>query len=448
MNLALVMTIALAAAPAAADAPDLQRQVQEARDRVLPALVHLEPVLELYRGGQRSKQTITGSGVITSREGFIITNNHVVERAERVLCVLSNREEVPARVVGRDPLTDVAVLQIDMSEVQDLPPPATLGTSSDLQVGQIVLALGSPLGLARSLSMGVISSTDRFLPEDSLGGNRPVGSLNTWIQTDAAINPGNSGGPLVDLEGRVVGINARAIPIMGENLGFAIPADVVREVAEALIRDGRVTRSWLGVQWQHMKALEGHFGVDKQVGVLAGGIFPDGPAERAGLQAGDLIVSLDGEPVSVRFEEELPAFRKRITDLPLGSRVTLVVLRSGREEKFRLRTEQMPEVETDEMELAAWGFTVRDLTREMARRMRLDDEEGALVTGVKPDGPAYEAGLRQFDVVRKLGKRAVPSSQELQERYENLLGKKPESVYMEARRGRTTRFLLIEPVYD
>jgi serine protease Do len=350
--------------------------------------------------------------------------------------------------VGRDPLTDVAVLQIDMTEVQDLPAPATLGSSADLEAGQIVLALGSPLGLARSLSMGVISSTDRYLPEDSLGGNRPVGSLNTWIQTDAAINPGNSGGPLVDLQGRVVGINARAVPIMGENLGFAIPIDVARDVAEALIREGRVKRSWLGVQWQHMKALEGYFGVDKQVGVLAGGIFPDGPAERAGLRAGDLIVALDGEPVSVRFEEELPAFRKRITDLAPGARVALVALRDGKEETIRLRTEPMPEVETDELELAAWGFTVRDLTREMARRMRLDDEEGALVTGVKPDGPAFEAGLRQFDVVRKVGKRSVDSSEELRERYEALLGKEPQTVYMEAGRGRTTRFLLIEPAYD
>jgi S1-C subfamily serine protease len=161
-----------------------------------------------------------------------------------------------------------------------------------------------------------------------------------------------------------------------------------------------------------------------------------------------VIVALDGDPISVRFEEELPAFRKRIADLPVGGMVALEVVRNGSRDRVRLQTGEMPAVETDELELAAWGFTVRDLTREMLRRLNMEGEEGALVTGVKPDGPADEGGLRQFDVVNKVGKRRIRSSQELREVYGKLLEKKPEAVYLEAARGRTTRFVLVKPAYD
>src|SRR5206468_9871391 len=182
-----------------------------------------------------------------------------------------------------------------------------------------VMAMGSPPGLARSVSFGVISSVDRYLPEDQMPAGAATGLYNTWIQTDAAINPGNSGGPLVDLEGRVVGINSRAVPIFGENVGFAIPINLVKEVATALIAKGSVSRSWIGAYWQPLKVLPNYLDLQYKRGVVVGSIAPDSPAEKAGLEVGDIVVGFGGHPVTVRYEEELPAFRKAEADAPIGT---------------------------------------------------------------------------------------------------------------------------------
>ena len=183
-----------------------QSEIFTARDRVLPALVHIQPVLEVYRAGEKGKIAVTGSGVIFSPDGYVLTNTHVVGKAQRLTCTLTNHEEVEARLIGVDPLSDLAVIKIDMAKAGEGVRHAPLGDSTRLQVGQVVMALGSPLGLARSLTLGVISSLDRYFPESLLPTGALTGTYNTWIQTDAAINPGNSGGPLVNLGGEVIGL--------------------------------------------------------------------------------------------------------------------------------------------------------------------------------------------------------------------------------------------------
>ncbi len=431
-------------APVDAPTSQLQAAIFAARDAVLPALVHVEPIIDVFARGQKSKAAITGSGVIVDAQGHVLTNDHVVAHARRVTCILYDKRELTATVVGRDALTDVAILQLDLQG--GAAPVAQLGSSAHLQAGQYVIAMGSPLGLARSISAGVVSTPDRYFPEDSLPGGDLTGTYNTWIQTDAAINPGNSGGPLVDLSGRVIGINARAVPIFGENIGFAIPIDVVKEVAADIIAKGRVERSWIGVAWQETKSLANWLGAKE--GVLVGGVVEGGPAERAGLRPGDLLVAWAGRPVTVRFEEQLPTFRKLIADTPVGDRVTLTILRDGKESSLTVVTEQQPDTESDETALDAWGLTARDISPEVARRRRIRDTEGALVTGVKAAAPASVADLQEGDIIRDIEGHRVKNTADLLAASADLAQSDKSRLLVRFDRGTTHRLAVLEVEKD
>ncbi|MHC4669221.1 MAG: S1C family serine protease, partial [Planctomycetota bacterium] len=231
---------------AAVAGEDLQTRLFRARDRALPALVNVQPVLDVYEGGRRRRSTATGSGVIVREDGLVVTNFHVAGHSRRVYCTLADKTRVPAALLGGDPATDLAVLKLDLEEVHRLGGSfgvARLGAKKPPQVGEIVIALGSPRGLSMTLTKGVVSNTERFFGGNiTLPTGEPTGMYNNWIQTDAAINPGNSGGPLVNLHGEVIGINSRAIP-GGDGLGFAIPAPVVKRVYEQIVAHGRVTRA-------------------------------------------------------------------------------------------------------------------------------------------------------------------------------------------------------------
>jgi len=267
---------------------NLQKQILDAKNKVLPALVHIEPVKEIFADGKSMKVQVTGSGIIISPDGYILTNNHVAEKARYVFCTLSNRDEVPAEVIGLDALTDLAVLKLDLSEKDyKTVSHAEFGDSDSLEVGEIVMALGSPLGLSRSLSLGVISSIERYF-EDS---GEMVSPYNLWIQTDAAINPGNSGGPLINIEGEVVGINARAI-FFGENLGFAIPINTAKLVIDRILKDKIVKRSDIGIEWQEIKDYRKYKKDLNLEGVLISHVDKDSPGKIAGLKPGDLVYAI------------------------------------------------------------------------------------------------------------------------------------------------------------
>ncbi|MFQ5718220.1 MAG: trypsin-like peptidase domain-containing protein [Acidobacteriota bacterium] len=447
-RLALVAALALGTGLASTPAspPDLQSRILTARDRVLPALVHIEPILEVFRMGERGQMAVTGSGVIFSREGYVLTNDHVVENATRVTCTLSDQQEVQASLVGRDPLTDLAVLKLR----GDGPwPHADLGDSDRIQAGQYVIAMGSPLGLARSISVGVISSLHRFIPEGQLPSGSTTGAFNTWIQTDAAINPGNSGGPLVSLEGRVIGINARAIPVFGENIGFAIPINLAREVSTALIEDGQVRRSWIGVNWQNLKSLTSFFGLgDDAEGVLVGSVVRGSPAEKAGLQAGDVVLEYDGQPVKVWFEEQLPRFQKRIADTPVGKKVPVHVLRDGEGLDLSITTQLRAKTGGDQKENREWGFTVREITAEMATAMDLSSRRGVMISGVRPGSYAFAGGLRSGDLVLQLDGVDVEDLTHWSQLYQQAIEEKRPEVLVTVRRGVATYFQVLTPQYD
>jgi len=425
-----------------------QKAVYRARDRVFPALVHVEPILEVYRAGEKGRMAVTGSGVIFSPDGLVLTNNHVIERAEKVTCYLSDQQEVPASVVGRDPETDVAVLRLDMARVKGKVPYAELGDSSTVQVGQRVMAMGSPLGLARSVSFGVVSSTDRYLPEDQMPAGAATGLFNTWIQTDAAINPGNSGGPLVDLRGRVIGINSRAVQVFGENVGFAIPINIVKEVVSSLIENGTVRRSWTGAYWQPLKVLPNYFSMSVKKGVLVGGIAPGSPAEAAGIAVGDLVVAFGGQPVTVRYEEELPSFRKLEADLPVGSQLPLTIVRNGQSTAVTVVTALRTSEESEDFECREWGFTVRAINEEIARANNLDANTGVIVTGVKRGSFAADADLGAGDVIVSVEGREQPTLAAFEALYRDLVARKVARLLFVTKRGPLLRYQVLKPTYE
>ncbi len=402
---------------------DLQSQILSARDRVMPALVHIEPVVSFYTTGEKRHTLVTGSGFIFSPEGYVLTNNHVVENAEKVTCTLSNKRKLSARVVGTDPSTDIAVLQLDLSDWGNTPLPyAPLGNSDSLQVGQIVLALGSPLGLSRSLSMGVVSSIDRYFKDQG----DMISPYNLWIQTDAAINPGNSGGPLIDLRGRVIGINARGV-MLAENLGFAIPINLAREIARKLLQEKKIQRSWLGLVLQPIKDFREYLGLPHLQGALIASVDPFSPASRSNIQPGDVLVSINEQPVHAEYTEDLPAVRKIISDLPIGQTVKLTIWRKGKTHTVRLKTQPEPFVRQPEFECPEVGMVVKNLTRHIFEMQKLPDYHGVFVSGVKRGELAYQSGVRIGDVIRTINGQAVTSLSSFKKLYRKAV-EQPESI--------------------
>lgn len=410
-----------------------QDAVLRAKDKVAPALVHIRPVKEVFVAGKRTEVITIGSGFIISPDGYVVTNEHVAGESSLVLCVLSDNTEKEARVVGVDVETDIAVLKLE----HDTPLPyVKLGRSDTLQAGQMVLAMGSPHGLARSVSLGIVSVTDRFLPE----GGALTSPFNTWIQTDAAINPGNSGGPLVNLRGEVIGINARVLG-GADNVGFAIPVDTAREVIDAVIRDGRVKRSWLGLDLQEMTAKTND---PARKGVVIAGVAPLSPAQENGsVRPGDVLIALNETPVHARYEEDLPAVRKRIASLPVGEPVTLLLERGSETLEVSLVTEEYVSLKGGQAEFTEWGFTATEVTPEVARRAQLPVRAGVMVLGALPGGRAGQAGLAQGDIILEVDGEPIRDLQHLRERYDALLENSNPLVMLFVKQGALTRFVLV-----
>lgn len=410
-----------------------EQTVLRAKDRVAPALVHIRPVKEVFAGGKREERVVVGSGFIISPDGYVVTNEHVAGKSQHVRCVLYDRSEVPAEVVGTDPYTDLAVLKLEANRSL---PHVSLGTSSNIESGQTVLALGSPHGLARSVSMGIVSVTDRYLGDHG----EMVSPYNTWIQTDAAINQGNSGGPLVNLRGEVVGVNARVLR-GAENVGFAIPIDIARNVVDEIIAHGRMTRSWLGLSLQEMMRKTDD---PEQRGVVIADVDPYSPAAQAGVMPGDILTAVNGAAVHARFEEDLPAARQAIASLPVGSEVTLDVLRGDESVGVTMTTVEQSQLRGREVGFEEWGFSGTDVTPDVARQARLDAVEGVRVTGTQPGGLAAAAGLTTGDVILSIDDEPVPNMENLQTQIESRLDSQQPRVLLFVKRGAISRFVLLK----
>jgi serine protease Do len=405
-----------AAAEGARGAGPDPAQVAAAIQRVYPALVRIHVVAVEFRDGREVKQEASGSGVIVSSDGMVVTNHHVAGHARRVSCTLADRREVDAVVVGSDPLADIAVLRLDPSGKPY--PSARWGESARLRVGDPVLAMGSPLALSQSVTQGIVSNTQMMLP--SMMGpdafrldGEAVGSLVRWIGHDAAIFPGNSGGPLVDLSGDVVGVNEISLGLAG-----AIPAELARAVADELSRRGEVRRSWLGLDVQPLLKGGG------TRGALVSGVVQSSPAEKAGIRAGDLLLAYEGAPVTIRYAEEEAGFNGRVLSTPVGARVELTLLRDGKEQKVQAVTVERGPARAEEVALRDWGMSASDLTLLSARERRREPRSGVLVSSVRSGGPVAEAKppLRPDDVLVSVGGRPVRTVKELAEVSAQLAG--------------------------
>ncbi len=409
--------------------------VLRAKDRVAPALVHIKPVKEVFARGKREEVVVVGSGFIISEDGYVVTNEHVAGDSTVVRCVLSDNQEYDAEVVGTDPFTDIAVLKLNNPNNRRFPT-VPMGSSAKLEPGQTVLAFGSPHGLSRSVSLGIVSVTDRYLG----GQDSERAPYNTWIQTDAAINPGNSGGPLVNLQGEVVGVNARKLS-GADNVGFAIPVDVARPVVEEIIEDGRVHRAWLGLSLQETTSKTED---PSQQGVIIASIDPISPAAEAGLRPGDVLLSVEGTPTNARYEEELPSVRNVIASLPVDSSVEVEVARGEDTFVRSVTTVEKSELRGEQVELTDWGFTVSEVTPQVLQRARLSERAGALVSGTQEGGLANQAGLQAGDIVLTVDGAKVKNLSHFVELVEERVESGQERVLMDAKRGALTRFVLLK----
>jgi len=420
----------------------VQKQVKTARDRVLPALVRVQPIVEAFSGGRKVSRTGFGSGIIIGPQGYVITNYHVAGKATSCICVMSNKEEIPARLVGGDPWTDIAVIQLDLTKYRGHSLTwAILGDSSRMEEGDFVLAMGSPFALTRTVTFGIVSCRDRSLGVMGIEGPQTTGQFNTWIQIDALINPGNSGGPLVNLRGEVVGINARG----GAGMGFAIPINIVKEVSRALTEHGEVTRSWIGIRFQPMEKFKKRFLGDlASGGVLVADVEDDSPASRAHIRPGDVIIAMNGRPVTARFEEEIYPIAKRVADLPLGSKIAIDYVRRKQKMSVSLVTEALEKISGDEMEFKEWGFTAKEITRAYAREERLPDARGVLITGAASESVAYKAGFRADDILRQIDGIKIENLAQFKKVYEDILKSGKDRVLARVLKdGRTPRVCVL-----
>src|SRR6267142_1081058 len=345
------------------------------------------------RRAPREEGRAAGSGVLVDPRGYILTNNHVVENATEIEVRLSDDRKFKATLVGRDGRTDLAVVKIE--NPTGALPVADLGDSDRLRVGQWAIAIGNPFGLDRTVTVGIISATGRT--------HVGVATYEQFIQTDASINPGNSGGPLLNLDGRVVGINT-AIVSSGQGIGFAIPINMAREVMTQLIANGRVVRGWLGIAIQDLTdELAAGFGASGKGGVLVADVMKDSPAEAAGMKAGDIVVDLGGTPI-----REVTELQKRVAAIPPGRPVAMTVLRDRKPTKLTVKVGEQPGEET--MVAAApkgtgLGVTVEALTEEAAQTFGLRSGSGVLVTEVTPGSVAEAAGIKEGDLILEVNRR-------------------------------------------
>jgi serine protease Do len=374
-----------------------------------------------------------GSGVVVSQDGYILTNNHVVADAEEIVVTFSEKERQEAEIIGRDPKTDLALIKIKVDKPIRA---ARLGDSDLLRVGDWVVAIGNPFGLGSTLTAGVVSAKGRVIG---------AGPYDDFIQTDASINPGNSGGPLFNLDGEVMGINTAIFTQTGGNIGigFAIPINLAKSVMSQLKEKGKVVRGWLGVVIQTVTPeIKEEFGLKTTEGALVGEVSKDSPAERAGLNRGDVIISFDGEKV-----DKMNSLPPMVAGTPIGKEVEIVVIRKAEEEKLtvkigelkeetRVAAATVPEIEE------SFGLSVQELTPGLAESLSLEGEKGVVVSNVRRGSPAAEQGLQRGDLIIEIEKQPVEDMEDYRRIMQDAASK--QQILMVVRHGGHTRYIVLK----
>ncbi len=394
----------------------------QAERRAQPRSGKQSPFEEFFGRRHPPRGEASGTGFVISKDGYIVTNNHVVEKATRVTVTFDDGMEFQAEIVGVDPKTDLGLIKIKADK--DLPH-APLGDSNDSRVGDWVMAIGNPFGLEHTVTVGILSARGR---------NIGTGPYDNFLQTDASINPGNSGGPLIDMKGRVIGINT-AINAAGQGIGFAIPINMAKDLLPQLRQKGSVTRGWLGVQIQRVTpAFADQYELDSTAGAVVSQVFDDSPAARAKLERGDVIIEFDGSRIETF--NDLP---RKVASVPPGTEVPLLVIRDGKEKTLRATLDTMEEEKTVQLtsreptQTSRWGFEADGLTSELVERLSLPSgTEGVVVIKVAPDSPASEAGLEANDVIVEANRTTIQDLDDL----DKVLDEEPgQLVFFVQRRG-------------
>lgn len=378
------------------------------------------------------KTSALGSGFVISRDGFILTNNHVIENATEIKIKLQNGKEYDAKVVGGDPKTDLALIQAKPDAA--FPKPARMGDSDAVRVGDWVMAVGNPFGLGHSVTVGIISAKGRIIG---------AGPYDDFLQTDAAINPGNSGGPLFNVKGEVVGINA-AIVAQGQNIGFAIPVNMAKDLLPQL-KSGKIIRGWLGVMIQDMTPeMAKSFHLKEATGGLIADVVENSPAEKAGLKRGDVVLRFDGKEV-----ENAHMLSRLVAATQPDTQVTLDIIRGGKQKSMKVTIGTMAQTakERPSREKTAWGLTVQDLTPQLAEHLGLDREErGVIISNVERGSPADESGLQRGDLIKEVNRQAIQSLDDYTKVTDK--AKKSEGLLLLIKRGGHTFYVVFERVSD
>jgi len=362
------------------------------------------------------KQRSLGSGFIIDKEGYIVTNNHVIEDADKIKVKLKNGKEFDAEIVGRDPNTDIGLIKI---KSKNNLPVVELGDSDALKVGQWVLAIGSPFGLEHTVTAGIVSAKGRIIGS---------GPYDDFIQTDASINPGNSGGPLINMKGEVIGINT-AIIASGQGIGFAIPINHAKRIVDQLKSSGEVTRGWLGVGIQNLsEELAEYSGIKDKKGVLITEVFPGDPADEAGIKPKDIVLSINGKKV-----ENTRELSKLIADTSVGDTVKIKVLRNGKENTFTVKIIKREDERVASQTLSKengyeLGIRVSELTPEIVRRYNINEADGIIVTNVESESQGAQAGVRVGDIIKEINHQPIETIKDYKKEIKKL--KKGDSVLM------------------
>ena len=376
------------------------------------------------------KQRSLGSGFIIDEDGYILTNNHVVEGADEIKVKLSDQHEFDAKIIGRDQKTDIALIKIKSGQGLHI---AKLGDSDKLEIGEWVMAIGNPFGLEQTVTVGIVSAKGRVIGS---------GPYDDFIQTDASINPGNSGGPLINVRGEVVGINA-AIVAGGQGIGFAIPINMAKSVIAQLKDKGKVTRGWLGVVIQSVTPdLAKSFGLKEGKGALVADVDEKGPAAEAGIEQGDVIVEFDGKEIS-----EMNSLPRIVAQTPIGKKVKVVVLRNGAKKEVTVKIGELAEGKEEEMtsekETENLGMAVGELTPDIADQLKVKAGSGVVVMNVEAGSAADEAGIRRGDVIKEVNRQAVKSLKVYKQAIQKAA--KGESILLLVQRGKSSIYVIVKP---
>jgi len=403
----------------------MQNRIIQIAEEQKQAVVHIEAILKV----DNSSIATTGSGIIVDEMGHILTNEHVVRKAEKVTVKLLGEKKIYlAEIIGTDEQTDLAVLKIKPSKKLKAP---RFGDSSQLRVGDWVVAIGNPYGLDGTVSFGIISAVQRNL---NIGG-----LLNEFIQTDAMIDFGSSGGPLINIRGEIIGINSRG---QGRGIGFTIPINTALEIRNKLIQEGQVERAWLGVTIQPFdRDMAEYFGIPKVTGVIINQVHDNSSAENAGLKAGDILTHFDGKSIEAEEENELRGVSRTIAKTPVGKKVKIIALRNGK--KLHLQTKMLlqPKLEGDELH-SKLGFNVQEITNILFIERRLRTKKGVYVSFVEPGSIADEARLFKGDIIQKVVKKDTPNLKSFSKNAKNL--EKQKRILLHVKRGNDLKLILLK----